>query len=149
MRRSCRPDAAKPDVAAGRLRCVAAAGGNAVAPAVRVVAKVRPAAHRPGLSPRRAAGVGAFVTGVEGRMEPVCTPLPDIPCHVVEAEAVRRELADRAGAEEPVLQRVVPRERALPHVHPVLAIRLEVISPGEPPALQSSACGVLPFGLSG
>src|SRR5438309_5545203 len=75
-------------VPGGAIRRVATTCGDAVAEAVRIVAKVRASADDT---------VGAFSGSVRivfrgacvvAGTEPVAAPLPDVACHVVEAEAV-------------------------------------------------------------
>src|ERR1700685_2190655 len=105
-------DAAESQVRGGGVDGLALAGGRAVAQAVVGGAEVRAALDdaaryvRAGLvgdeavcgrgdprGPRHAAGV------VRGRRSVVVAgPLPDVPGHVVEAEAIGREAADGGGA---------------------------------------------------
>src|SRR5262245_52033212 len=47
---------------------------------------------------------------------PIVRPLPHVADHVVKAEAIRRERADRRGVEESVAQFVVARPLSLPEV---------------------------------
>ena len=78
---------------------------------------------------------------------PVGTPFPHVAGHVVQAVAVRRERIDRRGPEVAVGQRVLGRELALPHVHAVLAIGLEVVAPRKELSFEPTARRELPFGL--
>ncbi len=108
------------------------AGRDPVATAVRRVAQVGP-------SPADAVGVVARpVTGA---------PLPHVAGRVVQAEPVGREGVHRTGAAPAVGAGVVGGERALPDVHPVLPVRLELGTPGKLLAHQAAAGGVLPLGL--
>src|SRR5262249_5174032 len=76
-------------------------------------------------------------------------PLPNIADHVVEAIAVWGIGADRRGPLIAVFKQVLPREFALPGVRHRLAIWLEHVTPGELRAVEPTARGELPFGLSG
>src|SRR5438045_1314554 len=93
-------------VAGSAVRRVRAAGGDAVAIAVRLMAQVRAAADHAHRTDLRA----AWILEHARRMiptEPVRAPLPGVAGHVVEAEAVRRERVDRCGAVVAVVERVV------------------------------------------
>src|SRR5699024_178647 len=90
------------------------AGGHPVAVAVRVVAQVGAAAHHAHVPRERVRPAGG---------PRVAAPLPVVPGHLVEAEAVGREGAHRRGAEVAVLEGVAHRERALPDVAAVLTAR--------------------------
>ena len=68
--------------------------------------------------------LGGAVLVVIGRV-PVSGPLPHVPDHVVEAEAVWREAGDRRGVIVSVLQFVIARPCFLPEIRYYLAIRLE------------------------
>ena len=76
---------------------------------------------------------------------PVAGPLPDVPRHVVEAVAVRREAADRGGALEAVDLQVLPGELALPGVGHRLAVREVLVAPGERGAVEAATGGELPL----
>jgi hypothetical protein len=67
---------------------------------------------------------------VEGGVEPVRAPLPDVARDVVESKAVGQKRVHRGRAQVTVLQGVVRRERALPDVAVPLAIGLQLIAPG-------------------
>src|SRR5215211_5703166 len=146
---SVAPNAAKARVAGGGVRLNRVARRHPVAAAVGVVAEVGAAAGRPARAADRALRVGALVARVEVPAEPVGAPLPHVPGDVVEPVVVGRERVDGAGAEEPVREHVVPWELALPHVHAVLAPRLELVAPREHHALEAAARGVFPLGLGG
>src|SRR5947207_1052914 len=89
--------------------------------------------------------VGAQPAEMVLRAEPVGAPLPDVPRHVVEPVAVRREGVDRRGAIVAVLDGVAGREPPLPDVHPMLAAGRQLVAPGELALLQATPSGVLPF----
>src|ERR1700678_2391827 len=137
-------DATEAEVRGGGVDCLALAGGRAVAQAVVGGAEVRSALDdaardmRAGLVgdeavfgrgdprvPRHAAGV---VSGRRGVV--VAGPLPDVPGHVVEAEAVGREAPDGGGAVPARRLQVLPGEFALPGVGHRLVLRGGVIAPG-------------------
>src|SRR5438034_11378233 len=90
--------AAEAEVARRAIRRVLAAGGDAVAVAVALVAQVRPAAGHLGLPIGRTLRVLARAVDVVGGAEPVGGPLPDVPGDVVQAVAIGRESVRRAGA---------------------------------------------------
>src|SRR5262245_41561375 len=87
--------------------------------------------------------------GVLAWLDPVCTPLPDVPRHVEEAEVVRRERLDGARAEIPVLGGVQRWEDALPDVHPVFAVRRQLVAPGVALPIEPATGGVLPLHCRG
>src|SRR6266851_4519927 len=76
---------------------------------------------------------------------PVGRPFPDIPDHVVDAVAVRREGRDRRGALEAVGAQILVWEFALPGVGHVAAAWRELFAPGVFGVGQSTAGGELPF----
>src|SRR5262249_32541852 len=78
---------------------------------------------------------------------PVGGPFPDVAGHVEETEAVRWERADRRRACETVLERVAPREVAVPDVGHELTVRSCFGAPRERNAVESAACGEFPFGF--
>src|SRR4051812_12700183 len=81
------------------------------------------------------------------RAPPVRRPLPDVPAHLEQAIAVRREAPDWAGAGEAIRSEVSPREWALPGVGEVHAAWRHLVSPGKLRAFQATAGGKLPLCL--
>src|SRR5690242_8715622 len=82
-----------------------------------------------------------------GGAESVGAPFPHVSGRVVQAMSVRWKGIHGRGADEAVVAGVALGERALEDVHAVLAVRGQLVTPGEPRAVQSAACGVLPLGL--
>ena len=100
---------------------------------------------------RRAARVlrdAARLVGVlrMARDVPVGRPLPDVAGHVEEAEAVRREGADRRPGAVAGLR--PPGELAVPVVRTSLAARFRLVAPDEVAAVEPAARGQLPLGLA-
>ena len=122
-------DEAESDVSARPFRRVAAAGGDAVARVVAVVAEVRAPFHHLALAHAGAGGVLPGAAPVPGGAPPVGAPLPHVPDGVVEAMAVRRERVRGAGAEVAVVERVVGGESPLPHVAAVDAAGRQLVAP--------------------
>src|SRR5262245_10721731 len=87
------------------------------------------------------------VVHVELAAEPARAPLPRVARHVVETVGIRPERRDRARAVEAVGAGVVPRERALPDVHAMLAVGLELRAPRIRLPLEAAAGRELPLGL--
>src|SRR5689334_2585567 len=92
---------------------------------------------------RNAARLGGV--GMVARLVPVRRPLPDIPDHVVEAIAVRRERPDWRGALVAVGLQVLVREGPLPGIGHLPAAGDEFIAPGEFGAVAAAARGELPL----
>ena len=86
---------------------------------------------------------------VEGQVEPVLAPLPDVAGHVVQPEAIGWERVDRCRGDIAVGAGVGVREVPLEHVHPVLTARLEIVAPRERAPDPPAARGALPLGLGG
>ena len=70
--------------------------------------------------------------------------LPDVLCR---PKAVGLKAVDGRGPQEPVLERVVVGETALPDVAPVLAAWGQLVPPGKALLHEPTPRGVLPFGL--
>src|SRR5262245_6072072 len=140
-----------------------ASRGGPVTQAVAIGAEERAALdHLPGhselwllgvvaLLEARAAGVTGHTAGRVGIFGkplgvPVRRPLPHVPGHVEEAEAVGRVRAD--GARRPVARLRSPREVAVPVVRELLPV-LRTLAPREGRALEASPGGKLPLRLGG
>src|SRR3954471_15170257 len=93
----------------------------------------------------RTARVVARRGGVVAGVEPVATPLPDVPGRVVEPVAVGRESIDRRCSGVAVLACVLAREAPLKHIHAVLSARFALVAPREAPPVQPAAGRVLPL----
>src|SRR5664280_1245432 len=87
------------------------------------------------LDPERAGwwpgGRGNRRCGVVAHVQPVRTPLPDVPGHVEDPVPVGLERIDRGGATVAVCSCVPTRELALEDVHAVDSPGLELVTPGE------------------
>ncbi len=81
------------------------------------------------------------------RRVPVGRPLPDVPRHVVQAEAVGGERTH--GQRRPRARLGAPRKVAVPEVREPLARRLRLVAPGVDGAVEAAARRVLPLGLGG
>src|SRR5206468_1760334 len=67
-------------------------------------------------------GIDRGLLGMAGAV-PIARPLPHVAYHVEESVAVRREAADRSGADVAVLAAVVDGENALPGIGDGRAVR--------------------------
>ena len=81
--------------------------------------------------------------------KPISTPLPDIPCGVVESITIRFVLVHWCSGEIAVVARVVYRELPLPDVATVITIRPKLVSPRIAFVLKSTTGGVLPLRFGG
>src|SRR4051794_36357817 len=157
-------DAAEADMAHAAVHHLRVAGCRAVAPAVGRRAEEGAALHH---LPRNA---NRWLSGIEGclhrgtarirrgatarlgrigvrmaRGPPVRGPLPDVPAHLEQAIAVRREAPDPAGAGKAIRGEVPPWEGTLPGVGAVHAAGRQLVPPGELRALEAAAGGKLPL----
>src|SRR5439155_3573931 len=78
---------------------------------------------------------------------PVGGPLPDVPGHLVESIAVRRERADRCRPLVTIFQQVLPWEFALPGVGHVATARREFGAPCILHPVETATRSEFPFGL--
>src|SRR4029077_7046732 len=154
-------DASEADVAGRGVERLALPSGGSVAEAVVRRAEVGAALDHPPRDrlSRRVALLAARHSRVAwdtarflhlvcvARREEVGRPLPDVPGHVVEAVAVRRERAHRRRPLETVELQVLPGELPLPAVRHGLSIREVLVAPGENGSLEATAGRVLPFGF--
>ena len=81
------------------------------------------------------------------RRPEVGRPLPHIADHVVKAVAIRRVTFDRRSPRPPVSLGVLERELALPGVRHMLALRRQLVAPGEFRAFPAPPRRELPFRL--
>lgn len=91
--------AAEAEVARGTVGGVRAAGRDAVAVAIRVVAEVGAAAHAFGLSDGRSRGIFGGAVEVKGGAKPIAAPFPHIAGDVVNAKFVGRKSLDGRRAD--------------------------------------------------
>src|SRR6266700_120277 len=142
------PDASKSHVTRGRIDRLGVSRGGPVAAAIVWRAQMRAAFQNlAGNSDLRLAEIEAFVLHSAARIfrnaarlrhigfmslrVPIGRPFPDIPDHVVNAVAVRREGRDRRGAIETVGAEILLREFALPGIGKMPAVQRELVAPGE------------------
>ena len=143
-----RSRAAEADVAGRAVRRVTATRRDPVAVAVGAMTQVGAASGDLHVSAWRALGVAPLRRpAVIARVKPIRAPFPDVSGRVVQPVAVRRELADRAGAVVAVVPRVMGWKPTLPDVHPVLSPGLPLVAPRKALPDQPSARGELPLGL--
>ena len=140
-------DAAKADVAGGAFRRVVGAGGDAIAIAIRPVAKIRATFNYLRLSVRWPRRVRASCQYVKCWMEPVGAPLPCVSSYGVKVKGIWRKRVYRRETGISVFGSIVVWKFALPNVAKVFAAGCEFVSPGIQSLLQAAAGRKFPLGF--
>ena len=143
-------DAAKPDMAGGRVHRLALPCGRPVAQAVVGRTEVRAALDHPAreaLARHEGRRTARGRLAVPRRREEVCRPLPDVAGHVEEAVAVRREGCRPGMCLRSRRASGSPRGTGPARCSPPALPREILVAPRERRPLEAAACGVLPLGL--
>src|SRR5262245_8085928 len=150
-----RLDTSEASVILGAIGCALAPRAGDITSAVEIAAQERPTALDSFWSLRlervvarlRPLGIPFGAVAIVLRPIPVGAPLPDVPHHVDEPEAVGRERTYGCGRGEAILGGVLSWEAALPVVDQPFVSRFQVVAPHVLLAFEAAPRGVFPFGL--